>query len=264
MKNKKIVALSCAIVASLVISTIAFTVMQGRSQAITALTEPTSLSELINYPGTANLRPLSEEEIETEIIQLELTGMLRGIPLKGYHDTRQTLMAKGYVFSDSFFDVFIDDVYLETPDGLEIYTGATYMQWSEMGPNGTKALLTGAVMRNMITSEESSTILGVPTNVLPPEEMPGVDPYIIWNAEPYFYIQFYWWRPWPYQPYWRCIYWKYWWYDSHKSPNWFWGPYWWWRTYLKVDGLPWYPWYWWWWHWYYWRGWYWWSTYWPY
>jgi hypothetical protein len=233
--------------------------MQGRALIGT---EPTSLNEIINYPGTVHMFDLSEEEIETEIIQLNLTGNLRGMLLEGYQDTRATLAEKGYHFSDSFFDVFISDVMLTTPDDQEFF-GATYMQWSEIGPNGTKALLAGAVMM-ALGGETHSILVGTPTNVLPPEEMPGVDPFIIWNAEPFFYIQWYWWRPWPWQPYWRCIYWRYWWYDSHKSPNWFWGPYWWWRIYLKNYYLPYYPWYWWWWSWYYWRGWHWWSTQWPY
>ena len=262
MKNKKIlVATSFVLVAILAISTFASTLMQGRSQIGM---EPESLSQIVNYPGTATYYYLSDEETMAEIKNLNLYGTLRGFPLQGYFDMRQTLADKGYVFGDSFFDVFISYVELTTPAG-EHYMGATYMQWSEEGPNGTKALLAGAVMMPIGPGEPGSILIGTPTNVLPPEEMPGVDPYIIWNAEPYFYIQWYWWRPWSYYPYWRCIYWKYWWYDSHKSPNWFWGPYWWWRVYLKTDlALPWYPWYWWWWHWYYWRGWYWWSTYWPY
>lgn len=260
MKNRKrLLAIGCVLTAILAISTVAFTMMQGRALIVT---EPTSLNQIINYPGTVHMLDLSKEAIETEIIQLQLTGELRGMPLEGYQDTRETLAEKGYYFSDSFFDVFISDVMLTTPEAQE-FVGATYMQWSEIGPNGTKALLAGAVMM-ALGGETHSILVGTPTNVLPPEEMPGVDPFIIWNAEPFFYIQWYWWRPWPYYPYWRNIYWKYWWYDSHKSPNWFWGPYWWWRIYLKNYYLPYYPWYWWWWSWYYWRGWYWWSTQWPY
>lgn len=262
MKNrKKLVATGCVLVAILAISTLSLTLMQTRSAPGA---EPTTLDQLINYPGMVNYYHLSDQQLQYEITNLNEHGLLNGIPLEGYFDMRATLRDKGYIFTDSFFDVFIEYAEVSTPEG-EYYFCATYMQWSEEGPNGTKALLTGATVMPMGPGTPSSIIIGTPTNVLPPEEMPGVDPYIIWNAEPYFYVQWYWWRPWPYTPYWRNIYWKYWWYDSHKSQNWFWGPYWWWRAYVRTDtALMWRPWYWWWWHWYYWRGWYWWSTYWPY
>jgi hypothetical protein len=189
---------------------------------------------------------------------------MMGIHLEGYQDMRSKLNSKGYAFSDNPSDVYIAQVDLVTPEG-ETYSGGAYIQWSNMGPNGTKALLAGAVMKNTVTFEESRIILGTATNVLPPEEMPGVDPYIIWNAEPVFYFQFFWWHPWWDTPYWRIAYWRYWWYDSHKAPNWFWGPYWYWRNYVRYYPtlVVYQPWYWWWWNWYYWQGWNWWSTYWP-
>jgi hypothetical protein len=109
--------------------------------------------------------------------------------------------------------------------------------------------------------------MGFVTNLLPPEQIPEVDPYIIYNAEPYFFIDYYWWA---WHPIGRIIRWPYWWHNSHNHPNWFWGPYWWWRTYTKAYYYPytvipyWRPWWGWWWHWVYWRHWYWWSSYFPY
>jgi hypothetical protein len=260
-----LVVTSFALATILAISTIAFISMQGRSLPSD---EPISLADIIKYPGSYEMYDLSPEEVETQMIDLELTGALMGISLEGYHEMKSQLLSKGYDFpAESFFDVCMSSVHLTTPEG-DMFVGATFYWWSEEGPNGTKALLAGAAMMNVLDPiDQSSIIFGTPTNVLPPEEMPGVDPYIIWNAEPYFYFQFYWYHPYIYYPpYYKIVYWNYWWYDSHKSPNWFWGSYWWWRTYIYAHpiDLPYRPWYWWWWHWYYWRPCYYWSTYWLY
>jgi len=120
-------------------------------------------------------------------------------------------------------------------------------------------------------AEPTFMVMGFVTNLLPPEQVPGVDPYIIVNAMPYMYLRFYWWT-WPsdHDPLGHLVTWPYWWYDSHSHPNWFWGPYWWWRTYTKAYYYPytdvpyWQPWWGWWWHWTYRTHWYWWSTYFPY
>jgi len=258
MKNRKtLVATGCALVAILLISTMAFTLMQGRSQPGMS---PGNLDQLINYPGMVLMtRDWDPGEIQTEILQLDLGGTIRGIPVEGANEVRQKMTDKGYL-TGSFFDITWDlasDIQVVSPDGLETAFLALLKGWSNtMLPDGTKALI--AIGVNMF--DGTSIIQAATTNVLPPDQMPGRDPYIIWNAEPYFYVQ-YWWWVWGYG---RLVYWKYWWYDSHKAPNWFWGPYWWWYTYLKAYSIVWRWWYWYWWHWYYWRGWYWWSTYWPY
>jgi hypothetical protein len=235
--------------------------------------EPTNLAELMNYPGFAGeSRDWTPGEIETEIVQMDLTGTVKGIPVPGLLEIRDELASKGYMSSglyhiDSFFDVFVD-VQVWSPDGLNSLHGVAFKGWTiEMQPDGTKVMITGCALQDNTTIPPTnySMIMAVPTNVLPPEQMPGIDPYIIWNAEPYFYIQHMWWV---YDPVWypvgKLVYWKYWWYDSHKAPNWFWGPYWWWRTYISDYVGPYHWWYWWWWRWYYWRGWYFWSVHWPY
>ncbi len=266
MKKRKLIAISSVLAVVLLISTFAALTMQSQSQGTD---EPASMHELLNYPGAVETRDLTQEEIDIEIVSMQLSGEVRGIPIEGIHDVRQRLHDKGYMPTgtggdfavDSFFDVFVD-IQVWSPDGLEALQGAAFKGWTNtMLPDGTKAMIVGCVLQDPITLQNYSMILGVPTNVLPPEQMPGVDPYIIWNAEPFWYVQHYWW-------FWgvpsRLVYWQYWWYDSHKSPNWFWGTYWWWRTYI-IDYTGYYHWwYWWWWHWYYWRGWYFWSTHWPY
>lgn len=260
MKNKKIlVATSCVLVAIIAISTLASTIMQGSSASTW---EPLSMHDLTEYPGSVEMRDLTPEEIETEILSLELDGTIKGIPVEGAFELKVKLAEKGYLPTESFFDVLFDvfsEVQVQSPDGLETRVGIVFKGWTPEGPKGSKALIAGAVMTDPATDQNSSIILGTPTNILPPDQVPGVDPYIIVNAEPYFYVQPYWWvwAPWS-----RLVYWKYWWYDSHKSPNWFWGIYWWWRTYVKYYVVYWDWWWGWWWHWYYWRAWNWWSVYW--
>jgi len=263
MNRKLVVAMGCSLVAVLLISTLASFILSSRAPVFPG--EPRSLSQLTDYPGMVRMHELTPQQIETEIISLELTGTVGGMPVQGASEIKQQLSQKGYI--QSFFDVFFDvftQVEVTSPDGLSTVFGYAFKGWSRtMLPDGTKALIVGITVQDLMTSEQDSMMFGVPTNVLPPEQMPGLDPYIIWNAEPYFFIQHYWWN-WYDVVYPRIVYWKYWWYDSHKSPNWFWGPYWWWRTYV-VSYFGYYRWYWWWWwSWYYWRGWYWWSTEWPY
>jgi len=156
----------------------------------------------------------------------------------GYAEIRSLFESKGYTFEvdekgskyrvQSFFDIYTEARPMEELDG-------TVTSWwsSNMLEDGTKACLLSAEM-----SDATSMAMGFITNVLPPEQMPDVDPYIIWNAEPYFFIQFYWWS---WNPINRIVTWSYWWHDSHNHPNWFWGVYWWWRTYTKAYYLGYWP-----------------------
>lgn len=74
---------------------------------------------------------------------------------------------------------------------------------------------------------------------------------------PVFYVR--WWIP--LQG--RLVYWRYWWYDSHNHPNWFYSCYYWyWRYWWYYRG-PWPYWYTWFWGWYYGSHWYYWSTWFP-
>ncbi|MDH5483468.1 MAG: hypothetical protein OEY22_11430, partial [Candidatus Bathyarchaeota archaeon] len=128
--------------------------------------------------------------------------------------------------------------------------------------DGCRACMLSAQME-----DGTDIAMGFVTNLLPPEQAPIEDPYIIVNAMPYMYVRFYWWA---WYPIGKIVSWPYWWYDSHSHPNWFWGLYWWWRVYTQnyyypYDVVPnWRPWWGWWWHWVYWGHWYWWSTNFPY
>ena len=185
---------------------------------------------------------------------------------EGYLEIKTELEAKGYTFDidsggstwwvESFFDVYFDP-------GTEPFEGTVTSWWSANTlEDGTRACLLSAEME-----DGTDMAMGFVTNLLPPDQIPGVDPYIIYNAEPYFFIDFYWWA---WTPVGKIVHFYYWWHDSHNHPNWFWGPYWWWRTYVKSYYYPyavvpyWRPWWGWWWHWLYCRHWYWWSSYFPY
>jgi len=229
----------------------------GGSSTITQYShwEPTDLEDIVNLPYTYALQ--------------DRPFIPPGSPV-GYAALRSMFESKGYMFDvdggsswwvQSFFDVHFDP-------GSDPFDGIITSWWStNILADGTKACLLSAEM-----SDGTNMTMGFITNVLPPEQMPGVDPYIIWNAEPYFFVEFYWWS---WHPINRIITWSYWWHDSHNHPNWFWGVYSWWRTYTKayylgywppvdVNWVYWQPWWGWWWHWIYWQHWHWWSTYFPY
>lgn len=195
---------------------------------------------------------------------------------EGYAEIKFELEAKGFAFDEgyggsgtwveSFFDVTFD----VGGEYGEFQEGTVTSWWSaNILEDGSRACL----LSYESSSDGSSMAMGFVTNLLPPEQIPDVDPYIIYNAEPYFFIDFYWFS---WAPIGRVVHCYYWWHDSHNHPNWYWGPYWWWRTYTKTYylGMPWdptnpnwavwRPWWGWWWHWVYWRHWYWWSSYFPY
>jgi len=219
--------------------------------------EPVKLIDIVEWPYLYSLVPIP---------------FALGTP-PGYMEIMAELEAKGYTFDPAdgtAMEVhFVNEHILES----ETQTGRVTSWWSSntLG-DGTRACMLSAEM-----DDGTSMAMAFVTNLLPPEQVPGVDPYIIVNAMPYMYLRFYWYVwPDPVYPLGRIISWPYWWYDSHSHPNWFWGPYYWWRTYTKALflGIPWpptdvnwaywRPWWGWWWHWTYWRHWYWWSTYFPY
>lgn len=223
----------------------------GGSVVQTAYWEPLKLQHLVELPYAYHMIDLP---------------FVPPSSAEGYEDVKAELEAKGYVFDaaiggglyhiDSFFDVYFEP-------GSEPFDGTVVSWWSSnLLEDGTRACLLSAEM-----SDGSSMAMGFVTNLLPPDQIPEVDPYIIYNAEPYFFIDFYWWA---WTPVGKVVHFYYWWHDSHNHPNWFWGPYWWWRTCVKSYYYPytvvpyWRPWWGWWWHWVYWRHWYWWSTYFPY
>jgi hypothetical protein len=118
--------------------------------------------------------------------------------------------------------------------------------------------LTVACDNNTPSPSQQCSALYVDGNVWGPGQTDlSKSPFIIQNAEPYFYLQFHWWDFANSQ----IFAWGTWWYGTASNPNWFWGVYWSWRTYVNYYiGIPYIPWWWWSWHWMYWRYWAWWGT----
>jgi hypothetical protein len=211
--------------------------------------EPNSLEDLINFDDqTVVLEDLEGAERDQEIQAIVGTD--------DYKNISHALGQKGYNF-----DVEQATVSVVSSTAFGGFSGTVMSVWSSnIGPNGTRAFIAAAIINT------TTLCVGGITNLLPPDQIPGIDPYIIVNAMPYLYISLYWWV---WAPIAKVHIWHYWWYDSHSHPNWYWGVYWWWRTdvdyYWITPGYgAWLPWWWWFWHWFYWRHWYWWSTYFPY
>lgn len=181
---------------------------------------------------------------------------------EGYTEVKTALEAKGYTFDPAEGTAMNVTMFIEEE---EVKGTATSWWSSNTLEDGTRACMLS--YEPLDETDDPGMAMGFVTNLLPPEQIPEVDPYIIVNAQPYLFVDFYWWA---WHPIGRVVRWPYWWYDSHHHPNWFWGPYWWWRTYTRSYYYPyqyvpyWRPWWGWWWHWTYWRHWYWWSTYFPY
>jgi hypothetical protein len=123
---------------------------------------------------------------------------------------------------------------------------------------GTQMALTVVCDNNTTNATRQCSTFYVDGNVWGPGQTDlSKSPFIIQNAEPYFYLQFHWWD-FNNQ---RIVAWGTWWYGTASNPNWYWGIYWWWRTYVNYYiGIPYIPWWWWTWHWMYWRYWAWWGT----
>jgi hypothetical protein len=227
------------------------------------VTTTDSIVQQVNYWEPVKLQNLVE--LPYSYFMTDLPFVPPGSP-EGYLEVKAELEAKGFTFDidyggglyhiDSFFDVYFEP-------GSEPFEGTVASWWS----NNTLEDGTRACMLSCEMSDGSSIAMGFVTNLLPPEQVPEVDPYIIVNAQPYLFVRFYWWA---WAPIGKVVTWSYWWYDSHSHANWFWKPYYWWRTYTKTYYYPytvvpyWRSWWSWWWHWVYWRHWNWWCTGFPY
>ncbi len=251
MKRKSLVSVMIAGILVILLGAVAFNHITMTQAVITQPNEPKNLKDLVEFPNeTVTLNDLDVADAErVDFINNILSD-------DGFKNVSDALGQKGFSF----------DTDQATVSGVSSvafggFVGNVMSMWStNMGPDGTRAFVSAAIINGM------SLVVGGVTNLLPPEMIPEVDPYIIVNAMPYMFIRLYWWV---WTPVAKLHTWYYWWYDSHSHPNWYWGVYWWWRTdvdyyWIAPGNGPWLPWWWWFWHWTYWRHWYWWSTYFPY
>ena len=246
MKRKK--AVSLMLIGALLVAVVAsmFSLLTLTMGVTPQPGEPTDLQDLVEFPelpGETIIMDLEKEPVQRDIAIDNITQT------DDYGNVSNALEQKGYEFD--LTQATVEEV------GNPGFGAYVLSCWStNFGPNGTRAFI--AAMYEYNTDE--SIVVGAVTNLLPPDQVPGVDPYIIVNAMPYMFIRWYWYS-WP--PVSDVVSWYYWWYDSHSHSNWYWSCYWWWRTYVAyyTGGAPYKTWWWWFWHWVYWKHWYWWSTY---
>ncbi len=269
--DRRKILLGTILVAIVAAGTVLYTVprVNQASAAGTSMLEPENLSEPVRMPGfNNNLTDITSPSQMTSImLQMQSAGPGVGAILADAHNKfpnvqtsrladncQQTSSFTGYLPctlseakvtdpANSFFDVF----FLIAPIpyvNASITSAPTIMvayQPSGASPYNLMAMYWHG---NLVTTARER----------------GVDPFIIINAMPYWFVTFHWYT-------WGgpIALWSYWWHDSHNHPNWFWGVYWWWRVYLN-NYYPkiWSSWYWYWWNWVYWQNWDWWSTYFPY
>lgn len=171
------------------------------------------------------------------------------------------LHKKGYTFPEGFAGAEISNIELRQGGCSTKLTVGKFR--SNLKPDGTMAGITVAMDGS---DPERSLFLAHVTNVfaLQPEEMPTNDKGITSNQERWFTVQIgeaptnrY------ISPFSPIIWYRYWWYDSHRHANWWYGCYqwWWWRYHWY--GKQWFWWYNWWWGYYYWWNWNFWSTWWA-
>jgi hypothetical protein len=158
---------------------------------------------------------------------------------------------KGFVFDPLSAEVMRIETDSLAPDGTVESVEITAMTMTSI-QNELSAALTAMVDRS-----ERGFFQAHHTN-LDPELAQVPDPPIIVNGMPYFYITTLRWING------RIVYWRYWWFDSHHHPNWYYSHYYWYWRYYWWYRVDWPYWYWWGYGWYYWRYWYFWSTWFPY
>ena len=212
------------------------------------------LLSLLRFKGySARITDLSAET--SRGAQTSITGHPQ------FQSLLKELHKKGYSFPEGFSGANVMTVDLRQGNCSTHLTVGRFL--SNLKPDGTMAGITVALDGS---APDRSLFLAHVTNVyaLQPEEMPPNNPGISFNREPWFTVQIGEAPPTHFaSPFWPIIWYRYWWYDSHRHANWWYGCYqwWWWR--YRWYGRPWFWWYNWWWGYYYWWNWNFWSTWWA-
>jgi hypothetical protein len=205
------------------------------------------LFTLLNYGYPTEL-PVQIRELE-EPERSDVIALLMERP-----ETRALaaeMEAKGFVFDPAYVLENAVAMYIEvqTPPGAMVQIDAMTVP---LIAHELSAALTAMQPRD----QTEGFYQAHHTNLDP--NLAGVpDPPIIVNGMPYFYITTLRWING------RILYWRYWWFDSHHHPNWYYAHYYWYWKYYGWYGARWHDWYWWVHGWYYWRYWYYWSTWFP-
>ncbi len=158
--------------------------------------------------------------------------------VEGLPEMKSRLESQGFTFDPAASNVSLVD------GGLDSKAfGGTVLSWwsSNMDTSGRMAFIVAAQM-----NDGKTMVFGAITNLIPPEILLEAGKYIIVNAMPCTIIQYFYYDTLNN----RIVNWSSWWYESQSQPNWFWGIYWKWRTYIKEYYGPYsyIPWWWWLWH----------------
>lgn len=258
LKKGKLVLIAATMIVCLVVATLFFTLNVSSTSGLPD--EPASLKDIVEFPEAECNASLTSPVCNMYLI-------LRYASLEGIANITNELSGEGADMTawPSYFG-HVDDQTVNVTgqvDGFS-FSGNASGGWTNAfpaaGSDGAnqRALLVVAMM-----NDSTGIVVSAVTNLNPPDEIsPG---FHIVNAMPYVYVNFtFWVSRFHGDPNAEAVSFYYSQYSSNYNPNWFWGIYLWWRTYLRSYGLSYYKWYWWFWHWYYWKFWYWWGTSFPY
>jgi hypothetical protein len=201
------------------------------------------LSTLLDYPYPVTITRLTGPDA------IVARDMLLGRPETV--ELMAAMLAKGFDFRPESAEVMRIDTEVLSPDGTQRPVVITGMTMTSV-ENELSAALTA-----MVDDGDRGFFQAHHTN-LDPQLAQIPDPPIIVNGMPYFYITTLRWING------QIVTWRYWWYDSHHHPNWYYAHYYWYWRYYWWYRVDWPYWYWWGYGWYYWRYWYYWSTWFPY
>jgi hypothetical protein len=231
------------------------------------------LADLLNFPADVLIQDLAGSERERVVTALmdrpEAVQLRMAMAHKGFFADLARAEAMGItIWLPDGTTRTIEATVVPMGPGMQIFLpvilrnypgSAVSLPPAEPGDEAPTALQPeelSAYLVAMVADDETSFFQAHHTN-LDPELAEVLDPPILYNNIPYFYITTL------RVVGGRIVYWRYWWFDSHHHPNWYFACYQHYWDYTYRTGADW-PW----WHqwvygWYYWRFWYFWSTWFP-
>jgi hypothetical protein len=231
------------------------------------------LADLLNYPAGAHVRDLVEPERETVVTMLmarpEAIQLRMAMARKGFYaDLANAEAMQIAVTAPDGTTRNLEAAVVPMGPGLKVFLpllikdypgGAIPVPPAEPGAEAPMALRPEELSAYLVAilADDGTGFFQAHHTNLDPELAEVPDPPIMYNDIPYFYITTL------RVVGGRIVYWRYWWFDSHHHPNWYYACYQhYWDYYYRTGAL--WPW----WHqwvygWYYWRFWYYWSTWFP-
>ena len=231
------------------------------------------LAELLNYPYDVHIQDLEDPERESVIATLmarpEAVQLGMAMARKGFFaDLANAEAMEITVWLPDGTARTLEAAVVPMGPGLRVYLPLVVKNYSgaagllhPTGPDGEEPVALqpeelSAYLVAMVADDESTFFQAHHTN-LDPQLAEVPDPPVFYNNIPYFYVTTL------RVVDGRILFWRYWWFDSHHHPNWYFACYQYYWDYYYGTGADW-PW----WHqwvygWFYWRFWYFWSTWFP-